>query len=427
MSKLEDFLVKIGKSNLIPQSTPTPDCLDLGGVDLGSELQSLVEALKEENSITKLVLRNVGNVTNLDLNVLAKFLESEECKVKDFNFSNNGLNATTISLLSDSLAKNKTIEILNLTGNPLRDEGFSTLLQALLQNDTVHTLELYCTGVELKEEVEPAVIEFCKQNNAVKNLAISNDPARVSPYDPVPSEKLVIEPKNATKFMQAIYQKNNLTDLDVRSVKLNDEGVLELIKLLEKHDTKISEISCNIGSIKPETREKLLEAINKNKTLTNFLISQRKETPEKEALFEQIQSVTNRNIEEIKTIAQKLKDFYNLPAEVKEGHEALHKKYLATFHRDIKKSQLHDKESIKFHGELNNEVLDKVDKYINKHFFVMSGIAKAQQTEGVPNEVVCNILKYVGLNDIVYQQPQPLEVTMCLGNTTESTCISNNY
>lgn len=82
----------------------------------------------------------------------------------------NHLNGESIVNLSQIIAKNASIETLNLNSNGFDDEGIAILSSALKSNKTLTKLQL--NGNQFSEKGLDALIEALQKNNTLENIKL---------------------------------------------------------------------------------------------------------------------------------------------------------------------------------------------------------------------------------------------------------------
>lgn len=148
-------------------------------IEAAKTKDALLRLIRPFGSITRLRLRNINYKASAlddeDWNVLASYIASSECALQALDISGNSMHfpaieiykalgsntsliefrAATVSLnnkegaistLASSLAQNKTLRILDLTGCACTPEELLPLAQAVAQNEVLEQVELSCGG-----------------------------------------------------------------------------------------------------------------------------------------------------------------------------------------------------------------------------------------------------------------------------------------
>lgn len=351
------------------------------------ELNDLLDALKGDIEVKKLWVCISSFYIEKQIFLLMDFLESHSClfaNIDLFSDLQNGEN-TCISRIFKSLKDNNNIKEISINDFSVKDEQLLVLLESFSQKPNLKKLDLVGTGIELEAKLIEGFNEFFKTNK-LRRFSIGNK---------------TIEQEHLIKLLKIIKEKNSVDNLKIDKV-MDDTGIEAICSLIFEN-SKIKRLTFPLGKLSEESKNKLLNSIQNNKTIIKCKIEwyvkgviseSSEEIIAVNELNIEIDKLLERNKGVIKEIAQVLKDFYKTP-------ENLHK---STIHNYLKLYQRTDKSYLKKILGKNDikPIIQNADKYIDEHFFEMVGIAQQPQFGNIilSNELLGHIVSYLEFSDI---------------------------
>ena len=184
--------------------------------------------------------------------------------------------------------------------------------------------------------------------------------------------------------------------MDISSIFLSNNNSIDAVCSLFAENTRIREFAFSLDQITLASKEKLLICVGNNKALINCKIERNRDCiKEVDKLQNELNKITTKNKEVFEKVIQVLKDLYEAPNNLEKNNThsylKLYKK-LDLYYLKIKLEELKIT-SI-------DSIIQNADRYINKHFFEMSGIAKQPKFGDLPEELIGCIASYLEFSDI---------------------------
>ena len=156
--------------------------LDLTRNNIGNMgVEILVNSLKDSKSLVSLNLSSNSISYKGGQNIFGSLINQES--IIDLNLASlegsnrNRITEVGIQDISIYLKNNHFIEMLNLSGNSIKNEGFSYICEGLEKNQSLHNLDISNNGINekgIKKGLE--IINNYKISSKISNLNISNNP-----------------------------------------------------------------------------------------------------------------------------------------------------------------------------------------------------------------------------------------------------------
>ena len=286
--------------------------LDLSGNRFGT--QGTCNLFKENNSFghveTLILARNdIGDGSALS--ICRQIQQSKTIRVLDF--TDNNLSTFFIKKLIRSvhetplttllLSHNKigvkcsdylhflirnipTLQVLDLSFNPLKDVTVIQICDALIWNTGLLSIDLSETLIT--DESGKSFAEVIEMNKTLQKLILNNNQ---------------ISDESFTPIAKALTKNSTLTQLSLRSNEINDDSAQAIIEALQLNNT-ILDVDLDFNDFSYRTNVQLVNAIAAHKKL----------------ILENIHEVAQKKIEELKIDEQKLLD---VREEVKRQTEAV--------------------------------------------------------------------------------------------------------
>jgi Ran GTPase-activating protein (RanGAP) involved in mRNA processing and transport len=194
--------------------------LDLSNMNLGRQgLSKLLTIIAQYKALKSLNIATNGLDASL-MEQFGEFLSSEECSLKHLNISGNVLTIDGLTLLSDSLKENNSLESLNISkvGN-LGKEGGKCLSLFIITNKTLVKLDISANGLGFLGMYE--VAEALQTNKTLSQLNIEGNK---------------LDEAGCIFTAKALEVNHSLTTLDLTNNQIQSTGVIYLAAMLENHN-----------------------------------------------------------------------------------------------------------------------------------------------------------------------------------------------
>ena len=196
--------------------------LDLHRCGLREDAGMVLEAVRDTNSIKKLVL------------------------------SGNYLGSEMDSKIAEMISKNESIEEIHLSGNPL--SSCVQLFEALKENKRIKVFDISNASLSMDEKNIPALSQVIVHNTSLTRLSLADNKAG----------------KQIVDIYRALSHNSTLKEVDVSKNLVEGEGREALVEMIAQNNSLKTVIANYTGISKRRHAEELLEALEKNSCLTCF-------------------------------------------------------------------------------------------------------------------------------------------------------------
>ncbi|KAJ0037944.1 hypothetical protein Pint_23070 [Pistacia integerrima] len=251
--------------------------------------QTLNEFAKELRSFRSVDMsgRNFGDE---GLFFLAESLGYNQT-AEEVSFAANGITAAGIKAFDGVLQSNIALHTLNLSGNPIGDEGvkdsmhadrvvpfFECLCDILVNNSGIQKLQL--NSIDLGDEGTKAIAELLKQNSSLRHLELNNNMIEYSGFTGLAEALLENNTLRslhlngnyggalgANALAKGLEGNKSLRELHLHGNSIGDEGVRALMSGLSSHKGKIAVLDLGNNSISAKGAFHVAEYIKNSKSV----------------------------------------------------------------------------------------------------------------------------------------------------------------
>ncbi|CAM4584307.1 unnamed protein product [Leuciscus chuanchicus] len=198
---------------------------------------------------SKRALLSKCDLTVESCSALASVLSSDSSILKDLDLSNNNLQDSGVTLLSEGLKNNCKLEKLRLSNCGITEEGYKALASALRSNPS-HLLELDLRGNDPGQSGVKELDDILQDPDCqLKMLWFLSSAA-----------------DEACQYVRGIVDENPLLlrELNLSERELGDTGVNQIAALLQDKHCKLNRLKLNNNSITAEGCSALTSAFNSN-------------------------------------------------------------------------------------------------------------------------------------------------------------------
>ncbi|MBU6141079.1 MAG: hypothetical protein KGP29_05970, partial [Proteobacteria bacterium] len=216
-----------------------------------AEAQALAGALRDNTTLTSLVLGGSDDITDEGARALAGALQTNTT-LKSLDLSGNRITDEGAQALAFQLQNNKTLTSLNLNFNRITVAGAEALADALQTNTTLTSLHLNVnqvtdTGVQ-------ALTRALQTNTTLTSLHLSNNQIRFA---------------GARALAGALRNNRTLTSLDLYGNQITDAGAQAIADALRNNRT-LTSLDLYGNQIADAGAQALAGALRDNTTLTSL-------------------------------------------------------------------------------------------------------------------------------------------------------------
>ena len=312
----------------------------------------LAEAIKVNRKLQKLNTSS-NKITDEGAKRLAEAIQVSTT-LQELNISSNKITDEGAKRLAEAIGVNRTLQELNISKNCISKEGVMKIVEACTINRTLH--KLVCTHNNLSKSGLAAINEYIRKENAVQifeaswnSLCSKNNQLAFkttfelldvqqklqSDYDNIKEELWYVDeitdPKYVRKFLQCsldmqhvnvtgavttddqmlifcdcLMNNSTLTELNLSSNKITDEGVRRLVKVIQVNTTLRSlDISHNTTS--DDGMSSISDCLKINATLSKLNLSNNKITDEVVKMFSEAIQI-NTTLQDINMSSNNITD-----------------------------------------------------------------------------------------------------------------------
>ena len=240
-------------ASTIATNTSLPlDELHLRGYDMITEdnIQVFIDLLQQNTSIETLNF----SFTDMSVPFLAEALQNNTT-LKELELCHCELTLDMVKDVSRMLTVNCSLTSLNISENPIGDNGVTHLVEALKQNKTLEELGISDCGIT--DAGVAALAEALRQKITLERLYIN----RCGTTD-----------AGVAPLAEALKQNKTLERLDISGCGITDAGVAPLAEALKQNKT-LESLDISLCGITDAGVAPLAEALKQNKTLESLDIS----------------------------------------------------------------------------------------------------------------------------------------------------------
>ncbi|XP_043558885.1 NACHT, LRR and PYD domains-containing protein 3-like [Chiloscyllium plagiosum] len=249
----------------------SPDCklqnVKLDGNNLTyKSCEQLVAALRENHNVILLDL-NDNNIQDKGVSLLCNALKHEQCSLRMLSVGGNKLTSSCCKDLADMLSENKTLLELDLSHNRIGESGLQDLFKALkngnwkLQKLGLNSIFAFEFGIMGTYEDASGAGIICdileSQNCKLQSLGLA---------------KNSFTQVGCAKLIKSLKGNQTLTELDIGSNNLQNDGMTELCDILTEPGCKMQSLKVTNAKLTSECCVKLASVFN-IKTLTELDVS----------------------------------------------------------------------------------------------------------------------------------------------------------
>ena len=187
------------------------------------------------------------------IEIIMKTIETDITFLKVLDISSNNFSDDKVKYLNPIISLD--LEILNIAGNNITEEGAKTVADVVQNTPTL--LSLFCCNNNLSDNGATIIGDSLKFNNTLKILCLSLN--RITSL-------------GITKITEIIKVNTTLQRLDISHNNISDDGAIAIGDYLKVNKT-LEELNLSDNKITDDGIEKIAEAIKSNSTLVKLNIS----------------------------------------------------------------------------------------------------------------------------------------------------------
>ncbi|EAL47110.2 hypothetical protein CL6EHI_174140 [Entamoeba histolytica] len=194
--------------------------VDLSGISIGKKTETgLAKIVSTLNNLKELHLRNCSIPATVLKEVIENLKSSEVIlDLQGMQFDDEGINS-----LAESIKINKNIISFDISQTNVKDKGLSKILDALVENTVVETLNISKTiNGDDTEGLMAALLKYLKKATSLKNLILEGGNKT--------DQQLGL---NMIPVLNSLVKNEHIVSLDIQSQGMGNKGAFALANLLK--------------------------------------------------------------------------------------------------------------------------------------------------------------------------------------------------
>jgi NAD(P)-dependent dehydrogenase (short-subunit alcohol dehydrogenase family)/Ran GTPase-activating protein (RanGAP) involved in mRNA processing and transport len=269
----------------------------LGADQMGPEGAFAIAGLLGENQSLRTIFLGCNHIGPEGAKAIAQSLVDND-RVQGLWIKRNEIGDDGAIAVAQMLASNRTLQTLDLVSNEIGIVGIRALCEALKQRQCAPIQALYLCGNNLGVEGATVIAELLRAETSIEGLFLSanhfgDEGARIIADALQENQRLLtlsmasndIGARGAQALCEALKKNKTLTTLDLgfapstyviheQPNRIEDEGVVFLVDLLQKNQTLLS-LSLNRNNISKAGAARLIEALSQNQSLMKLEFGQK--------------------------------------------------------------------------------------------------------------------------------------------------------
>jgi len=238
------------------------DELDFKEMLKNGDVESLREFLNSRSGIVSFFSDNTNCINDVEMRLLVE-AQKENTSITGYLFRNNRICKNIVEILANSLKNNPHIRSIDLEENYIR-EGIESLVEAVIEHPSIEILNISRNQIKLhhvKNTNTPKFITKLIRESQLKKLNISLNSFIASDYDSILSALCsnktltnislsgdYFNEKVAKLLGNTLLYNKTLLKIDLASSPLNNAGAISLAESLASSSlVEINLSNCNIG------------------------------------------------------------------------------------------------------------------------------------------------------------------------------------
>ena len=220
--------------------------LDISYCGLTDADQSIMQAGFDENQSLKIL--NISHNSFHKYTWVCQGICNIDSLIK-LDISHCNLSEESCDIISNKFYEGWGLIDLNISGNPIGNNGISQLLSSLCDNITLVTLNI--SNTELGEDFVNELGEFLNSTHVLRDIDISNN---------------IIGDSLAKAFAAVLPSQDSIEKINISTCRITDEGAFSLCKAIAKNST-IKEIVLKDNFLSQHIGFDLVEILRENESL----------------------------------------------------------------------------------------------------------------------------------------------------------------
>ena len=261
---------------------------------------SLISHILSLKNLSKLNLQ-MNSIDDKEIKSIVNYIKENNSPIKTLILKNNKITSEGSVSIVDLIKFSKTLKVLDLSYNELKSEGVKKICNGIIVSNSTSCLEqLFLNGNKCNDYCADDIFNLLVNNNVkkLKLLSLSVNFFSNKGIDKILSslrknnylEKLYlgenkIDAKAFSNLVNYLKFNRALKILEIKSSRINDESLNEIIKVFGDDSIPLEKINLNDNNLEFEGIAKFGQYTSKNENLNEIKLMNNKTLKEQQALL----------------------------------------------------------------------------------------------------------------------------------------------
>ena len=261
---------------------------------------SLISHILSLKNLSKLNLQ-MNSIDDKEIKSIVNYIKENNSPIKTLILKNNKISSEGSASIVDLIKFSKTLKVLDLSYNELKSEGVKKICNGIIVSNSTSCLEqLFLNGNKCNDYCADDIFNLLVNNNVkkLKMLSLSVNFFSNKGIDKILSslrknnylEQLClgenkIDAKAFSNLVNYLKFNRALKILEIKSSRINDESLNEIIKVFGNDSIPLEKINLNDNNLEFEGIAKFGQYTSKNENLNEIKLMNNKTLKEQQALL----------------------------------------------------------------------------------------------------------------------------------------------
>ena len=261
---------------------------------------SLISHILSLKNLSKLNLQ-MNSIDDKEIKSIVNYIKENNSPIKTLILKNNKISSEGSASIVDLIKFSKTLKVLDLSYNELKSEGVKKICNGIIISNSTSCLEqLFLNGNKCNDYCADDIFNLLVNNNVkkLKLLSLSVNFFSNKGIDKILSslrknnylEQLYlgenkIDAKAFSNLVNYLKFNRTLKILEIKSSRINDESLNEIIKVFGDDSIPLEKINLNDNNLEFEGIAKFGQYTSKNENLNEIKLMNNKTLKEQQALL----------------------------------------------------------------------------------------------------------------------------------------------
>ena len=261
---------------------------------------SLISHILSLKNLSKLNLQ-MNSIDDKEIKSIVNYIKENNSPIKTLILKNNKISSEGSASIVDLIKFSKTLKVLDLSYNELKSEGVKKICNGIIVSNSTSCLEqLFLNGNKCNDYCADDIFNLLVNNNVKKLKLLS---LSVNFFSNKGIDK-ILSSLRKNNYLEQLYLGENKIDakafsnlvnylkfnralkiLEIKSSRINDESLNEIIKVFGDDSIPLEKINLNDNNLEFEGIAKFGQYTSKNENLNEIKLMNNKTLKEQQALL----------------------------------------------------------------------------------------------------------------------------------------------